>query len=528
MRISTPQFQIESLSRILDQQVRLSEVQQQISTGKRIETPSDDPSGAARIVGINQFISINAQYKRNADTAQARIGAEDVTLSSFLNVYQKIRELTVQGLNATNGRSDRASLASEIRKNLDQLVSLAETKDSSGKYIFSGFSVNQNPVGDNGAGTYTYQGDQGKRQILIGPNRTISDSDTGFDVFFKINNTLENAFSTVYNIAAELQANTISPPTNTIVFNNANAAPGAYTLDVTTDAVDGEASTLTVGGYTLTFSAGANSNSNINTVGNQNDNVKAALDLAVANGDINTNDVVIAQPGGAGTAVTVTSRAATSTQTHIASSFNANGGALVATNVNSTTGTGAAVNDTVSMGGITYQFLLASGTPTGTNIGVAMGATNAATATTFYSQVNAQFTAGNTTVQGTANDSAGTLTFISRAGISNLTITEPVSTGTANAVIAGTAIISRRLNDIDAVMESVLEARSSVGARLNAIDVQNNINEDVVLQGKKLLSEIEDLDLAEAITQLNLRRTSLEAAQQSYVLVQGLSLFNFL
>ncbi len=297
MRISTSQFQFESVNRMLEQQARLLQTQQQIASGKRIENPSDDPSGAARVIDVGQIVAVNEQYRRNADFVNTRLSLEESTITGFLNVYQRIRELTVQGLNDSLNQEDLNSIAKEVRQGIGQLKSLAETKDATGEYIFSGFSGNVVPVADDGNGTYTYQGDQGQRQVQVGPNNKVADGDNGFDVFFDIANTSENAFSAAYKIATALEADTL-----------------------------------------------------------------------------------------------------------------------------------------------------------------------------------------------------------------------------ASTVLA----------DIDAVMDNLNLTRSKTGARLNAIDIQNKINEDVVFQGDKLLSEIQDLDYAEAISRLNQQQVGLEAAQQSYVRVQGLSLFNFL
>lgn len=88
--------------------------------------------------------------------------------------------------------------------------------------------------------------------------------------------------------------------------------------------------------------------------------------------------------------------------------------------------------------------------------------------------------------------------------------------------------INRALSDLDRALEHIGEARSAVGGRLNAIDRQQDLNEDLLLGSQFLLSEIADLDYAEAISRLSRQQLALEAAQQAYVRVQGLSLFNFL
>ena len=84
------------------------------------------------------------------------------------------------------------------------------------------------------------------------------------------------------------------------------------------------------------------------------------------------------------------------------------------------------------------------------------------------------------------------------------------------------------LGNLDQALDSFLTTRAEVGARLNAVDGEREANESSLLDLEEARSRIEDLDYAEAISRLNLQRVGLEAAQQSYVRIQGLSLFNFL
>ena len=81
---------------------------------------------------------------------------------------------------------------------------------------------------------------------------------------------------------------------------------------------------------------------------------------------------------------------------------------------------------------------------------------------------------------------------------------------------------------MDQSIGKILEIRANVGARLNTVDKQIEINASFTLQLKTTLSEIRDLDFSEAVTKLNLRLVGLQAAQNAYTRVQGLSLFNYL
>ncbi len=84
------------------------------------------------------------------------------------------------------------------------------------------------------------------------------------------------------------------------------------------------------------------------------------------------------------------------------------------------------------------------------------------------------------------------------------------------------------LTDLDSALESFIQARTSVGSRLNALDNQEEQHEKFILDFKTTLSEIEDIDYAEAISRFNQQNTALQAAQQSFAKVQNLSLFNYL
>ncbi|MDD2740321.1 MAG: flagellar hook-associated protein FlgL [Methylomonas lenta] len=87
---------------------------------------------------------------------------------------------------------------------------------------------------------------------------------------------------------------------------------------------------------------------------------------------------------------------------------------------------------------------------------------------------------------------------------------------------------SRSLTDLDEVLKRFDTTRASTGARLNALDSQENLNADYILDNQSTASEMGDLDYAEALSKFNLQQLSLQAAQQAYTKVQNLSLFNYL
>ena len=214
MRIGTLQMFRQGLNSMLDQQTQLIRTQQQLSSGKRINNPSDDPTGAAQLIGLSESLKITDQYQRNIDAVRTRLELEDTALGSVGDALQRVRELMVQGLNDTNGPESRTAIAQEIRQLLDEVKGLANRKDANDEYLFAGFQGQTVPFSDNGAGTFSYAGDQGQREIQVGPARKIADGDAGLDVFMKIPAVaggFEDVFSTLYNMATDLEADAPDP-----------------------------------------------------------------------------------------------------------------------------------------------------------------------------------------------------------------------------------------------------------------------------------------------------------------------------
>ena len=225
MRIGTLHMFRQGITAILQQQTQLAGTQSQLSTGKRINNPSDDPTGAAQLIGLSESAKLTAQYQRNTQMAQFRLELEDTALASVMDNLQRARELAVQGLNDSNSAIDRDTIALEVRQILGEVMGLANRQDGNGQYLFSGFQVKTIPFTDNGSGVFTYAGDTGQRQIQIGPARQVADGDSGQAVFLDIPDTsggTEDLFTTLYNLATDLEAD----------------APNGNSLDQLDNAID--------------------------------------------------------------------------------------------------------------------------------------------------------------------------------------------------------------------------------------------------------------------------------------------------
>jgi len=185
MRISSNTVYDQSITTMLQQQESLLKTQQQVSTGRRILTPADDPVASARALEVSQAASANAQYAVNRNSAKNSLGLEESTLQSLTGLIQDLRTAAVGAGNPVLSNNDRAGMAAELRGRLDQLTGLANSTDGAGQYMFSGYQGNTKPFALT-ATSAQYAGDQGQLLVQVGATRQIGISDSGSDIFERI------------------------------------------------------------------------------------------------------------------------------------------------------------------------------------------------------------------------------------------------------------------------------------------------------------------------------------------------------
>ena len=248
MRVSTAGLHQLALSGILERNSALVKTQNQIASGKRIQSPADDPSGAVRALDIDRALSESQQFERNADAVTNRLSYEEQTLADMTNLLQRVRDLTVQGANATVDATGRKAIATEIQGRLDELMGMANRKDANGEYLFSGFSTFTQPFSKSG-GTVQYAGDQGVRLVQTSPTQKIGDGHPGFAVFQDIaegNGTFVTGADPANTGSGSIDTGTVTNPTAWV--------PGNYTIRFTSatafDIVDATNAVVTSGTYT--------------------------------------------------------------------------------------------------------------------------------------------------------------------------------------------------------------------------------------------------------------------------------------
>src|SRR4051812_3375068 len=185
MRLSTAAMHRNSISAILDNQFKLAQTQQQITTGRKFQTASEDPIGATRAAGLDRTLADNAQYGRNSDIIESRLNYEEQSLADATSFLQSARDLALQGNNSSLGPAERKAIANQVRQQLAGLIDVANRDDSNGEYLFSGTSTSTKPFSQGVSGV-NYQGDLTDRQVRISNSQSLADSHNGADVFMNV------------------------------------------------------------------------------------------------------------------------------------------------------------------------------------------------------------------------------------------------------------------------------------------------------------------------------------------------------
>jgi flagellar hook-associated protein 3 FlgL len=184
MRISTSEYFTMNVQTMDNQQSTLSTMYQQISSGKQLLNAGDNPIGAAQAVQLSTQSAQLTQYASNQASALTSLQTEDSTMGSVVTVMQSIQTLVSEAGNGSLTDANRASIATSLEADRNQLMTYANTTDSSGNYIFAGFQSGTQPFSNDPSGVgATYSGDAGQPQVQISDGRTINVSDTGSSVF---------------------------------------------------------------------------------------------------------------------------------------------------------------------------------------------------------------------------------------------------------------------------------------------------------------------------------------------------------
>jgi flagellar hook-associated protein 3 FlgL len=182
MRVSTRQMHLQGLDAMLRNQAALSRTQNQLASGQRLLSAADAPADAAQALSLDALLSKNQSYLSAIGTARGRLSIEESTLAGVGDSLQHVRELALQANNATQSPESRANIATQMQSQLEHLLSMANSTDGEGRYLFAGTTSASPPFTLTPTGA-TYAGDAQQRVLQIGDQRTLADGDPGSAVF---------------------------------------------------------------------------------------------------------------------------------------------------------------------------------------------------------------------------------------------------------------------------------------------------------------------------------------------------------
>lgn len=386
MRISTSMIYQTGVSTLQKQTQQLVNTQQQVSTGRRILSPSDDPIASARALEVSQAQSLNKTFITNQGAARDSLGLVENKLAAVEDIVINTRTRAVEAGSGALAPSDLKAIATDVRGSFDAMLSLANSQDGVGDYIFSGYQSNTQPFTGNLNGV-SYQGDDGQRTLQLSPSRILPVSNAGSEVFNGVRAPAGKFFA---------------------VPGSPNGGTGYVADAQTTGAYDGTR-------YSVAWDG-----SNFNVT-------NAASGAAV-----------VSQPG-----------------------------------------------PTLTFGAVQLEM---AGTPSTDDV----------------------------------------FEVAPRADVFNMytNMVRALENPPATGGIGGA--VSQAIEGMDQALDQVLTVRASVGSRMVEVDALETVGSDLDIQYEQTLSRLQDVDLTQAISDLTLQRTLLEASQQSFLRITNLSLFNFL
>lgn len=387
MRVSTVQINNMMVASMQQQGEALAKTYSDITSGKRLQQPSDDALAAVQIMQLDKDVSLLGQFNGNIKALDSELRQEETLLNNMINVLQGIRESVLLTGNVAVGGDGLKAMSDAISEQADALLSLVNYQRADGQYLFSGTTSQTIPVVETATpGVYEYQGSEGQRMVPISGAADVAANDPGSDLFFSSGVQADTAVGTATLKDVKIRdLQTFSKYDNISVENVA----GTWTA-------------------TATPKGGG----------------PAVLLPTTATG----NNLVIA--------------------------------GVVSANIDGAT----AVGDRFTFTAVDTFTALA----------------------TFAKKL----------------DSGDT--FVSAESLGEM------------------------LKTLDNTIAKTGQVQTRIGGRLNTMSLIGSSHEDVLLMNQTLRSGLEDLDYAEAISRLNLQQTALSAAQQTFVKIQSLSLFDYI
>ncbi|KAF0863576.1 flagellar hook-associated protein 3 [Pseudomonas sp. LD120] len=517
MRISTAQFYESSAANYQKNFANVVKSSEEASSLVRVKTAADDPVGAARLLQLGQQASLLDQYKANSNSIKASLGQAESVMTSINNVLDRAKQLAVGAGSAGYTDADRQANAAELGQIEEQLLSLMNSQDENGKYLFGGSKDDVPPFSRNSDGTYSYNGDQSSLKLPVGDTMMMAANSTGWDVFQQALNTSR---SEVTLTAPAVDDGRVSlsngQMSNSGSYNSQFRSGEPYTVsfvtgtqlkitdaggnDVTAEASQGGVFGTTPN-QTVSF-RGVDLNLNINLAAGEDPNVVLpghAFSLASKPDSFN-----VARSPGNPTTTLVSNTSVTDPVAY-----------------NSTFPSGSAILKFTSA----TDFDLYAAPLTADSKPVSSGtlAGNVATAAGVSFTLNG--TPGANDQFSVAVNTHETQNILDTVNQLKNALNTPTD-GNVLATQKQVADLASGMANLASGIDQLSIGISSIGGRGSALATQNEINESLAAANVTTRSAISDSDPAEVMTRLTLQQTMLQASQLAFSKIAQLGLFN--
>ncbi len=221
MRISTNTLYQAGFAKLSDLQSNQAKLQQQIATGRRILSPSDDPIASARALEVSHEKNVNTAFADTRKVAQLKLNTLEANLTSVTNLLVATQSSLVAAGNGSLSNAERKIIGTELQGSLEALLGLANTKDAAGNFIYSGFKSDTASFTATPTGA-TYNGDSQQQLLQVDPQRQMSVNVTGDSLFMNGS----NVFTTLKDIVTLLNTPITNAATQTAFTNGLSTAIG--------------------------------------------------------------------------------------------------------------------------------------------------------------------------------------------------------------------------------------------------------------------------------------------------------------
>lgn len=443
MRIATSTIYAQTAA-IDDQAAAYAEIGAQLSSGKRLNAPSDDPGQIGQDLALHISVDTVTQQATNVKNSISELTSTDSALSSLTAVLQSVRTLAIQGASDTLTSQQRTALASQVDELLQQSIAIGNTQYG-GKYVFAGTSTTANPpVVSQGSpiGGVSFTGNEQVQGQLVYNNQQF-------------------ALSTTFQSAFNFQSSDGSPDVFQTLIRLRNTLQNGIVDDQSTTAINRAG--------TVVYGAASPAPTTLNAP-----NVFATPPVADSSGNF---------------------------------SLQING----------------SVNGVASVQTVTVP----ANAPLDGGPGSVVGAINAVTAQT---GVTATFDpiAQRISLSGTGSFYVTDVASAGATNAGNLTAVLHLSSTSSNTQADVVQNVTTQVGDIDHILDTVLNARSVVGARIQTLSSIGDQLQTSITDNTKVESGIEDIDVAAATTKFSATQTALQAAYATTNRLEAKTLFDYL